>query len=172
MTKRVLSVALVAALAFLIPAAAGSVEEVVGQPAPDFTLKSVRGKNVSLNDFKGTVVLLDFWAVWCGPCKQSLPFLEGLAAKYRGEGFAVIGLHVDDRMPPLDEVKQFLKNHKVRYTNLVSTWEVDEAFQIYAMPTSYVVDREGRIQHVHIGFDPSKTPERVEGHVRAVLGID
>ena len=169
---RTLSIALVAAAVLLLSGPAGSVEDLRGQQAPDFTLKSVQGKKVSLDDFKGSVVLLDFWAVWCGPCKESLPFLENLAATYRKKGFAVVGLHVDDRMPPLDDVKQFLKEKKIRYTNLVSTSKVDDAFQVYSMPTSFVIDREGKFHSAHVGFDPSTTPAKLEAHVREALGIE
>ncbi len=169
---RTLSIAVVAVAVLFLSEPAGSVEDLRGQPAPNFTLKSVQGKKVSLDDFKGSVVLLDFWAVWCGPCKESLPFLENLAAKYRSKGFAVVGLHVDDRMPPLDEVRQFLKKKKVRYTNLVSTFEVDEAFQVYSMPTSFVIDREGKFHSSHVGFNPATAPEKIEAHIRDALGIE
>lgn len=172
MIGRTLSIAVLAVAVLFLSEPAGSVEDLRGQEAPDFTLKSVQGKKVSLDDFKGSVVLLDFWAVWCGPCKQSLPFLESLAAKYRSKGFAVVGLHVDDRMPPLDEVKEFLKEKRVRYTNLVSTFEVDEAFQVYSMPTSFVIDREGKFHSGHVGFDPLTTPAKLEAHVREALGIE
>ena len=172
MIGRTLPIAVVAVLVLVFSVPAGSVEDLRGQQAPNFTLKSVQGKKVSLKDFRGSVVLLDFWAVWCYPCKESLVFLEGLAAKYRNKGFAVVGLHVDDRMPPLDEVKQFLKEKKVRYTNLVSTFEVDEAFQVYSMPTSFVIDREGKFHSSHVGFNPVTAPEKIEAHVRDALGIE
>lgn len=172
MIGRTLPIAVVSAALLFVSGPADSVEDLRGQPAPDFTLKSVQGKKVSLKDFKGSVVLLDFWAVWCGPCKSSLPFLEGLAAKYRKKGFAVVGLHVDDRMPLLDEVKQFLRENKVRYTNLVSTFEVDEAFQVYSMPTSFLIDRDGTFHSVHVGFHPVRTPPILEAHVREALGIE
>ena len=170
--RRRLSMAIVAVAVLFLSEPTGSVEDLRGQPAPDFTLKNVQGKKVSLDDFKGSVVLLDFWAVWCGPCKKSLPFLESLAAKYRNKGLAVVGLHVDDRMPSLDEVNRFLKEKKVRYTNLVSTSQVDDAFQVYAMPTSYVIDRDGKFHSTHVGFDPVNTPPKLEAHVREALGIE
>lgn len=170
--RRALSIALVAVAVLFLSEPARSVEDLRGQQAPDFTLKTIQGKKVSLDDFKGSVVLLDFWAVWCGPCKESLPFLEDLAAKYRSKGFAVVGLHVDDRMPPLDEVKQFLKEKKIRYTNLVSTAKVDDAFQVYSMPTSFVIDREGNFHSSHVGFNRVTAPEKIEAHVRDALGIE
>jgi hypothetical protein len=75
-------------------------------------------------------------------------------------------------MPPLDVVKQFLRNNKVRYTNLVSTFEVDEAFQVDSMPTSFVIDREGKFHSAHVGFHPERTPPKLEAHVREALGIE
>ena len=145
-------------------------QDIMGKKAPDFALKDVNGNTVSLDDLKGKVVLLDFWAVWCGPCQQSLPFFQALADKYASKGLEVIGLHVEDRMPPVDEIKLYLDDRKVEYRHLISTWEVDEAFLVYAMPTTYVLDRKGRIQKRHIGYNPATSPERLEKDVLEILG--
>ena len=145
-------------------------QDIMGKKAPDFELKDVNGNTVSLDDLKGKVVLLDFWAVWCGPCQQSLPFFQSLADKYASKGLEVIGLHVEDRTPPVDEIKLYLEDRKVEYRHLISTWEVDEAFPVYAMPTTYVLDRKGRVQKRHIGYNPATSPERLEKDVLEILG--
>ena len=134
-------------------------------------MKNMKGQTVSLSDYQGKVVLLDFWAVWCRPCETSLPFLEKLKAKYARHGFDVVGLHVGDRRPSLDKINEYLRDRQVHYTNLISNWDVDEAFQLSGIPTSFVVDREGTVQHTHVGFDPRTTPAKIEADVRAVLGL-
>ncbi len=145
---------------------------VVGEPPPDLTLSDLSGAPVSVRDFPGKVVLYDFWAVWCGPCEQSLPFYQDLQDRYGEEGLVVIGLHVDDRIPPIEEVRAYMEERGVRYLNLLSTAEADEAFRIFAMPTTYIADRDGVIRIRHIGFNPERTPGRLEEEVRGLLGLE
>jgi thiol-disulfide isomerase/thioredoxin len=145
-------------------------KDLLGKKAPDFQLTSVAGKNFKLADVKGKVVLLDFWAVWCGPCQESMPFFQKLQDEYGPKGLEVLGLHVDDRMPGTDEVKSFLEERGIRYENLVSTADVDDGFQIYAMPTSYLIDRGGVVRKRHVGFGPDTAPD-IEKDVRELLGV-
>ena len=145
-------------------------KDILGNKAPDFTLSSVTGEKFRLSSLKGKIVVLDFWAVWCGPCTDSMPFFQKLQDTYRTEGLEVVGLHVNDRMPPADEVKDFLDELGIRYRNVVSTTEVDDSYLVYAMPTTYVLDRNGVVQKRHIGFNPKTAPERIESEVKALLG--
>lgn len=144
-------------------------DDILGRSAYNFTLKDVNGREVSLSKFKGKAVVLDFWAVWCGPCVRSLPLLQSLADKYRSQGLEVIGLHVDDRMPPAEDIKEYLADRSVEYTNLLSTVHVDEEYLIMAMPTTYFVDRQGKLVGRHIGFNPSTSPEKLEQEIKAFL---
>ncbi len=80
-----------------------------------------------------------------------------------------MGLHVEDRRPPVEEIKDYLTARKVRYTNLMSTDEVDDAYQVYAMPTTYLVDRGGRIRKAHVGFNPVSAPEEIEKEILQLL---
>ena len=145
-------------------------KDILGKKAPDFTLPSVTGEKFRLSSLKGKIVVLDFWAVWCGPCTDSMPFFQKLQDTYRTEGLEVVGLHVNDRTPPTDEVKEFLDDLGIRYRNVVSTTEVDDSYLVYAMPTTYIVDRDGILQKRHIGFNPKTAPERIERDVKALLG--
>ena len=151
---------------------AGAQEGVIGNKAPSFELKSITGDTVKLADMEGKVVLLDFWAVWCGPCRKSMPFFQELQDKYGKDGLEVVGVHVEDRMPPPDEVAEYLAKLGVTYTNLVSTADTDNEFMIFAMPTTYLVDREGVIIKRHIGFNPATAPAELEEYVRSLLGVE
>jgi len=82
----------------------------------------------------------------------------------------VVGLHVDDRVPPAEEIKSYLETRKVSYTNLLSSYKVDEAYYVFAMPTTYVLDQKGIIVSQHVGFGP-ETPEKLEQELRELLGL-
>ena len=163
---------LVFGLARVVSMHAGAQQDVIGNKAPSFELKSVTGDTVKLSDMEGKVVLLDFWAVWCGPCRKSMPFFQELQDKYGKDGLEVVGVHVEDRMPPPREVAEYLAKLGVTYTNVASTVDTDNEFMIFAMPTTYLVDREGVIVKRHIGFDPATAPAELEEYVRSLLGVE
>jgi len=113
-----------------------------GKAAPAFTLKAVDGKPVSLADFRGQVVLLDFWGTFCMPCVKALPELQAMHAKYAARGFAVVGVTVDDRLPM---VVKATKAAKVTYPILQATPAVWSAYKVNALPSLVLVGRDGRI---------------------------
>ena len=167
--------------ALILPAVASAEEAplapvqrpgVIDEPAPDLELPDLDGNMVSLRSFAGKIVIYDFWAVWCGPCEESLPFFQRLEDQYRDQGLVVVGLHVDDQMPPPEEIRAYVEERGVNYTNLLSSVTADEAFRVFAMPTTYIADREGIVRTRHIGFNPSRTPARLEKEVRDLLGLE
>ena len=113
-----------------------------GKPAPDFQLKTFDGKAVSLADYRGKVVLLDFWATFCPPCMQALPDLQALHTKNAARGFAVVGVTVDDRAAL---VQKATSRAKVTYPILQATPEVWNAYKVNALPSLILVGRDGRI---------------------------
>lgn len=171
---------LVLAFALLPPAAAAAKTPppqserrgVIDELAPDLELPDLHGNMVHLRSFPGKIVVYDFWAVWCGPCVDSLPFFQELEERYGDQGLVVVGLHVDDNVPPVEEVQAFLDEHGANYVNVLSTVEADEAFRIFAMPTTYIADREGIVRVRHIGFNPARTPARLDREVRDLLGLE
>ena len=144
-------------------------KDILGKAGPDFTLPSVAEGKVRLSSLKGKIVVLDFWAVWCGPCTDSMPFFQKLQDTYGSQGLEVVGLHVNDRVPPTAEVKKFLDELGVNYKNVLSTTAVDDSYIIYAMPTTYLLDREGVVRKRHIGFNPKTAPDRIERDVKELL---
>ncbi len=138
--KRIASFAL--AFAALSAQAAG--------PAPDFTLKTVAGPNLRLAEQRGQVVMVNFWASWCAPCKQEMPHLNALYDKYRNTGFVLLGVNVDD--DPAKAVAEAAKLG-IRFPVLLdSAKAVSKAYALNAMPTTVVIDRDGQVRHVHQGY--------------------
>lgn len=119
-------------------------------PAPDFTLKTVGGPNLRLAEQRGQVVMVNFWASWCAPCKQEMPHLNQLYDKYRSTGFVLLGVNVDD-----DPAKAAAEAAKlgIRFPVLLdSAKAVSKAYALNAMPTTFVIDRDGQVRHVHQGY--------------------
>jgi peroxiredoxin len=121
------------------------------KPAPDFTLKDANGKSVKLSDYRGKVVLLNFWATWCGPCKIEIPWFIEFEQTYKDKGFSVLGVSMDD--DGWAAVKPYLENRKVNYRVLLGDDEVGNQYGgIESLPTTFLIDREGRIASQHIGL--------------------
>jgi peroxiredoxin len=124
-------------------------------PAPEFALKDANGKTVRLEDYKGKVVLLDFFATWCGPCKIEIPWFMEMERKNKDRGFAVLGVSMDDE--GWDIVKPFLADLGVNYRVVIGN---DSTAQLYggvdALPTTFLIDRNGKIASVHIGLASRK----------------
>ena len=121
-------------------------------PAPNFTLKSLGGKNLKLSEMTGNVVLINFWASWCAPCREEMPLLNALHKKYQPLGFTVLGVNVEEE---LDGARRFLKNVPVDFPILLdNTNKVSKQYKVVAMPTTVVVDRDGNMRYLHEGYKP------------------
>jgi len=128
-------------------------------PAPDWKLTDLNGKRVSLSDFSGKVVILDFWATWCMPCRIEIPHFVELQKQYGAKGLAVIGVSLDEQGP--DVVKRFVKQVGVNYPILIGNEKIAEKYGgIVALPTTFVIDRKGRIVSQHIGYDDKAVFEK------------
>ncbi len=119
--------------------------------APEFALKDVNGTTVRLSDYRGKVVLLNFWATWCPPCKVEIPWFMEFAQKNKDRGFAVVGIAMDEE--GWDVVKPFLADMRVNYRTLKGD---DMVAQLYggvdSLPTTFLIDRQGKIAAVHMGL--------------------
>jgi cytochrome c biogenesis protein CcmG, thiol:disulfide interchange protein DsbE len=137
----------------------------VGQASPDIDLPGSTGAQ-KLSDLKGKVVYLDFWASWCGPCKQSFPWMNDMQAKYAGRGLEIVAINVDAK--PAD-AQRFLATTPAKFTVAFdATGDTPKRFAIKGMPTSYLIDRNGKIIRVHSGFRDSDRAE-LEGAIAAAL---
>jgi peroxiredoxin len=123
----------------------------VGHKAIEFSLNTFDGKRVSLNQLRGRVVLLDFWATWCPPCREELPYLDILQETFGKQGFAVLAVNIDNE---IENAREFLKLHDIKLNPL---WDeqkkVVAKYDIAEMPTTILIDKNGVIRHIYAGFE-------------------
>jgi cytochrome c biogenesis protein CcmG/thiol:disulfide interchange protein DsbE len=119
--------------------------------APDFELKDESGKVVKLSDFKGKVVLLDFWATWCGPCAIEIPWFIDFQRRYKDRGFEVLGVSMDDE--GWKAISPFVAEKKINYRVVLGDDKTGDQYGgVEALPTTFVIDRDGKIASVHVGL--------------------
>ncbi len=118
--------------------------------APNFTLKSILGDNLRLSEYRGQVVLINFWASWCGPCRQEMPELEKVYQEYKDIGFTVFGVNVDnDKSKGLEAAAMANVSFPILFD---SDKKVSEQYDVQAMPTSVMIDRDGNVKYIHLGY--------------------
>lgn len=148
-----------------LPAASLAADIAPGMDAPGFELNSSSGKPVSLADLKGQVVLINFWASWCGPCRQEMPILDQLYRSYQPAGFTLVGVNVE---PNAADAQKFLKSTPVSFPILFDpTSAVSMLYQVSGMPSTIIVDRTGKIRYVHHGYKPGDEGEYLD-QIRAL----
>lgn len=135
------------------------------EKAPSFTLDGDNG-SISLQQFRGKVVYIDFWASWCVPCRKSFPWMNAMQAKYKPEGLVVLGINLDEDK---QAAKKFLQQIPAKFTIAYDPdGETPGKYQLAVMPTSYLIDRSGNIVGSHRGFKKSQTTE-MEHKISALL---
>lgn len=131
----------------------------------NFTLKDMNGKDVTLSHYRGRVILLNFWATWCGPCRIEIPGFIELYGKYRSRGLIVLGVSADD---PVARLKRFAARMKMNYPVLVGNGrdDVQQAFPWLGLPTTFIIGRDGSICHEHTGL---ATTAQIEPIIKALM---
>src|SRR4051794_21609368 len=145
---------------------ASQVCEAKGKRAPAFELNDYTGKKVRLDDYKGKVVFVNFWATWCGPCKYEIPMFVDLQQRYGAQGLAFLGISVDD---PVEDLKPFVEQYKMNYPVLVGLGreEVQEAYwPMMGIPVTVVIARDGTMCTRYFGLRPK---DRFEADIKALL---
>lgn len=175
MKSKIVAFSIFAALIVILALAFGHFENSKSKPkkveclgdeltAPHFTLVNLRGEKVDSSDFKGKVVLVEFWATWCAPCQKEIPYLNELYQKYKKDGLVVIGIALDRGEP--EGVKRFVERYGVEYVNLMGNDGVLEAFgkfpgmgPIQGIPTTFLIDRKGQICRRFVGLTEKRVFE-------------
>jgi len=150
---------------FAVSACQDKGREGVKGKATDFSLKNLDGKDIRLSDFKGKVVLLDFWATWCPPCVSAVPQLASLHERYKEKGFEIIGISMDHSV---GDAKSFVSEHNVPYTVLMSNDKVEKQYGVTTIPVTFLIDKSGVVVKKHLGFAPA-IAEEVENEIRLLI---
>ena len=160
----------------LIPGKAGSedsdmaVPKLQGKPAPLFTLTDLDGKKVSLAQFKGHPVFVNFWATWCEPCKLEMPWLQEFSQKYAPQGLIILGVSTDDVDLPKATIANTAKKLGVTYPILLNDDKVSETYEIEADPTSVYVDKSGKVEMVTAGiYDGQGGKDLIEANIKKLI---
>ncbi|RMG03314.1 MAG: TlpA family protein disulfide reductase, partial [Nitrospirae bacterium] len=140
----------------------------IGKPAPNFALKNLEGRQVSLSDFKGKVVVIEFWATWCHACKETAPVLVSLYEKYKEQGLVVIGITLDTGYGAEENVRKFVEIHNQKYPILWDDKITSKAYGAIKIPVTYVLDRDHIIRQEIIGYIKGYG-EKLEEAVRKYL---
>jgi peroxiredoxin len=165
MSKKLVPTIIVSVLLTISIASVVAFAKIKADSAPDFVLKSASGKNVRLSELKGRVVMLNFWATWCGPCTEEIPHLNELHDSLDPYDFELLGINLDeDQSKALHLAKELNVNFPVLFDTDKS---VSKSFDIKAMPSTIIIDRAGKIRHVNRGFKKG----HIERYLRQVQAL-
>lgn len=137
----------------VVPKAAASAS------APSLALTDLQGKKVELNNFKGKVVMIEFFASWCAPCQMVAPELQDIYKKYKDKGLVVLAVSIDEGREALPALKSFVKEYGVSYAVLMDDGNASSRYGVMSIPTSFIIDRQGKIRNKHQGYIPEMSKE-------------
>jgi len=156
-----------AGLLLVIMTAATSNAVMINEKAPDITLNDLNGNAVTLDSLKGKVVFVDFWASWCGPCKQEFPEINRFIAKYTDKGVVALAVNVDKQRSHVEEFLLKIPNLSENVIVVLDTdLKVASSYNARMMPTSFIIDRDGVVRYIHFGYnesDPASWANEIDG---------
>ncbi len=126
-----------------------------GDRAQDFTLSDINGNKITLSEMRGKVVMIEFWATWCPPCRQSIPDLNTIFNKYKDRGFVLLAISLDKGSDAQSLIMSFIKEYPMAYTVLLDNGDTGRKYGVSSIPTSFIIDKTGRIANKHIGYSPT-----------------
>ena len=138
----------------------------VGDAAPDWTLKTPDGKEVKLSALKGSVVVMDFWATWCGPCKAAMPSVQKLHEKYKEKGVQVYGLNTWEKD---GDPAKYMKDQKYTYGLLLKADDVAKKYAVTGIPTFYIIGKDGKVIFTEVGFNGPESEKQITDAIDKVL---
>jgi peroxiredoxin len=156
--RKILSLIIAICLTLFIRNAVGLEPPQIGKPAPDFALSDMNGKKVALSEFKGKVVILNFWATFCGPCKEEMPSLNNLYLTLKKDGLIVLAISTDDSEKP---VQSFIKAKAIAFPVLIDKDQqvFYDRYTVLGLPTTFIIDRDGIIREKILGDRPWDGPD-------------
>lgn len=138
----------------LLSCTRGKGPSVPSDRSPDFALSDIKGNELRLSDLTGKVVMLEFWATWCPPCVDSIPDMNALHEKYKDRGFVLLGISMDKGESAKERVEASIKEHSIAYRVLIDDKDVNSLYGVFSIPTSFIIDKNGKLVGKHIGFNP------------------
>lgn len=166
--KKLCVVVSLLAIAFFGVSCKKAEERIIGESgkAPDFTLTSLQGSVIRLSELRGKVVIVEFWAMWCLPCRELLPELNKVYEKFKDKNFELLGISVDRGGDALSRVRAFAKEYAIIYPIMVDNGKVNVAYGVSGIPAMFIIDKEGKVVSRHMGFIPGfadKLSKEIEG---------
>lgn len=129
-------------------------QAIEGDEAPDFTLSDINGSDVRMSDLRGKVVLIEFWATWCPPCRESIPAMNEIYKRYNEKGLVILGISVDKGQNVAEDLRAFVREYSILYPVLIDSKNINNLYGVYSIPTTFLIDKDRKVILKNIGFSP------------------
>lgn len=139
-----------------------------GKPVPDFSLKDISGKKIKFSEFRGKVVLIEFWATWCEACREAIPDLIEIYEKNKNNAFEMLTISVDEGSDSSERIRDFIKEYRIPYTVMLDGMELGKKFGVYTIPTIFLVDKNGILVRRYPGYFPDMV-SRIDKEIKGLL---